>query len=123
MTAAWEAALRAPEWDRDPVWVHGDIARGNLLVHDGRIHAVIDFGCIGVGDPACDLLIAWDLFDRATRPALPGRVAVDDADLGIGGAAGRCAPRSGRSRTTCTRTPSMVAQARHKLAEVLAETT
>ena len=71
VTAAWEAAMGQPSWHRDPVWVHGDIARGNLLVHGGRIRAVIDFGCSGVGDPACDLLVAWDLFDAHSR-GVPG---------------------------------------------------
>ena len=71
VTAAWEAALGQPTWNREPVWVHGDIARGNLLVRDGRIRAVIDFGCSGVGDPACDLLVAWDLFDARLARRLP----------------------------------------------------
>jgi aminoglycoside phosphotransferase (APT) family kinase protein len=55
--AVWEAALGA-EWDGSPVWFHGDVASGNLLVEDGRLSAVIDFGTSGVGDPACDLAIA-----------------------------------------------------------------
>ena len=73
VTAAWEAAMGQPSWHRDPVWVHGDIARGNLLVHGGRIRAVIDFGCSGVGDPACDLLVAWDLFDARLTPWCSGK--------------------------------------------------
>ena len=78
---------------------------GNLLVHGGRsVHAVIDFGSIGVGDPACDLVIAWDLFDRTHAPGAPRSGEVDDAHVGIGAADGPCAPHSGRSRTTCTRT-------------------
>src|SRR5918997_1595383 len=56
--AAWEAALGA-EWGGPPVWLHGDVAAGNLLGEEGRLGAVIDFGCLGVGDPACDLAIAW----------------------------------------------------------------
>ena len=57
----WEAAL-CSEWKRPPVWVHGDISIGNLLVKEGRLTAVIDFGSLGVGDPACDLVIAWTFF-------------------------------------------------------------
>lgn len=65
--AAWEAAL-ASRWSAPPVWVHGDVAAGNLLVSDGRLSAVIDFGCAAVGDPACDLAVAWTfLGDRGRR--------------------------------------------------------
>ncbi|WP_248764172.1 aminoglycoside phosphotransferase family protein [Pseudarthrobacter sp. SSS035] len=51
-TAAWEAALRAPSWTGSPVWIHGDLSPGNVLCADGRLSAVIDFGIMGVGDPA-----------------------------------------------------------------------
>ena len=56
--AIWADAT-ASEWNKPPVWFHGDIAPGNLIVKDGQLTAVIDFGCCGVGDPACDLAIAW----------------------------------------------------------------
>ncbi|MBA2298291.1 MAG: aminoglycoside phosphotransferase family protein [Actinobacteria bacterium] len=78
-TTAWEAALQAPEWNRGPVWVHGDLLPGNLLVERGRLSAVIDFGGLGVGDPACDLMIAWDLFSGESRDVFRAAVAVDDA--------------------------------------------
>ena len=61
----WDAAL-ATSWDRAPVWIHGDVAAGNLLLKDGRLHAVIDFGCCAVGDPACDLVAAWTIFDASS---------------------------------------------------------
>jgi aminoglycoside phosphotransferase (APT) family kinase protein len=64
----WETALAAP-WQGPPVWVHGDIAAGNLLVSEARLCAVIDFGCLGVGDPSCDLVIAWTFLDSAGREA------------------------------------------------------
>ncbi|MFT9477856.1 aminoglycoside phosphotransferase family protein [Streptomyces sp. Mo3] len=67
-TAAWEEALAAPGWDGPPVWVHSDLMPGNLLVADGRLSAVIDFGTAGVGDPACDLIPVWNLL-----PATPIR--------------------------------------------------
>lgn len=67
-TAVWEAALAAP-WRGEDVWFHGDVAPGNLLVRGGRLAAVIDFGCSGVGDPACDLAIAWTLFADESRAA------------------------------------------------------
>ena len=54
----WADAM-ASEWEHDPVWFHGDVATGNLLVREGRLAAVLDFGSSGVGDPACDMAIAW----------------------------------------------------------------
>ncbi|GAA2776685.1 aminoglycoside phosphotransferase family protein [Kitasatospora sp. CM 4170] len=79
LTAVWEAALAAPAWDRPPVWVHGDLHTGNLLAVDGRLSAVIDFGGLGVGDPACDLVIAWTLLDAPTRETFRAALGVDDA--------------------------------------------
>ncbi|WJR67756.1 aminoglycoside phosphotransferase family protein [Neorhizobium sp. CSC1952] len=76
MTEIWERAL-ASTWTEKPVWVHGDVAEGNLLVREGRLSAVIDFGSSGVGDPACDLVIAWTLFDRPAAQAFRERVALD----------------------------------------------
>lgn len=76
-TALWEAALAA-EGDDEPRWFHGDVAAGNLLVRDGRLSAVIDFGCAGVGDPACDTVIAWTLFDGASRAAFRAAYPVSD---------------------------------------------
>lgn len=74
--AVWEAALAAP-WRGEPVWFHGDIAHGNLLVADGELTAVIDFGTSGVGDPACDLVIAWGLFSGESREAFRQAVGQD----------------------------------------------
>lgn len=65
-------------WPSAPVWVHGDVAVGNLLVQDGRLSAVIDFGGCGLGDPACDLVIAWTSLTGAERQAF--RAAVDLPD-------------------------------------------
>jgi aminoglycoside phosphotransferase (APT) family kinase protein len=76
VTAVWQSALRAP-WDGRPVWFHGDVALGNLLVRDGELAAVIDFGTCGVGDPACDLVIAWTLLSGASREAFRARLVVD----------------------------------------------
>ncbi len=79
VTAVWESALQAPEWNRAPVWFHGDMLPGNILFHQGRVHAVIDFGGLGVGDPACDLMIAWSLFSGESREAFRSALEVDDA--------------------------------------------
>jgi aminoglycoside phosphotransferase (APT) family kinase protein len=62
----WADAL-ATRWDRDAVWFHGDVASGNLLVRDGRLAAVLDFGTAGIGDPACDMVIAWTFLSGASR--------------------------------------------------------
>jgi aminoglycoside phosphotransferase (APT) family kinase protein len=75
--AVWDAALAA-EWRGTLVWFHGDIAHGNLLVEAGRLAAVIDFGTSGVGDPACDLVIAWTMFDGESRAAFRSAVAQDE---------------------------------------------
>jgi aminoglycoside phosphotransferase (APT) family kinase protein len=78
-TAAWETALGAPAWEAPPVWVHADLYPGNLLARRGRLAAVIDFGGLGVGDPACDMLPAWALLTAATRGLFRAEVDVDDA--------------------------------------------
>lgn len=62
----WEYAVNTT-WNQPPVWVHGDIAPNNLLIKNGKLHAVIDFGCLAIGDPACDLALAWTFFDNKTR--------------------------------------------------------
>jgi aminoglycoside phosphotransferase (APT) family kinase protein len=77
-TAVWEAALNAT-WPGPPVWVHGDVAVGNLLVTAGRLSAVIDFGCAAVGDPACDLVIAWTLLAGESRAAFVAGLPVEEA--------------------------------------------
>jgi aminoglycoside phosphotransferase (APT) family kinase protein len=78
-TAVWDAALEAPDWEREPVWFHGDLLSGNVLVEQGRLSAVIDFGGLAVGDPACDLMIAWSLFSGASREVFRVETAVDEA--------------------------------------------
>jgi aminoglycoside phosphotransferase (APT) family kinase protein len=75
--SVWDSALEA-EWTGNPVWFHGDVAAGNLLVADGGLAAVIDFGTSGIGDPACDLVIAWTMFGGESREAFRRAVARDD---------------------------------------------
>lgn len=77
-SAAWEAALET-KWRGPAVWFHGDVAAGNLLVEGGGLSAVIDFGTSGVGDPACDLAIAWTLFGGESRDAFRAALKLDDA--------------------------------------------
>ena len=77
--AQWEAALRAPVWTAPGVWLHGDLNEGNLLALHGRLSAVIDFGVMGVGDPACDLMVAWTLLTAETRDTFRAALPFDDA--------------------------------------------
>ncbi|MFI7614710.1 aminoglycoside phosphotransferase family protein [Nonomuraea terrae] len=78
-TEAWESALRAPGWDGPPVWVHADLMPGNLLVAGGRLTGVIDFATAGVGDPACDLIVAWNLLPPRGREVFRTALGADDA--------------------------------------------
>lgn len=73
----WAEALEST-WEGPGVWVHGDVAVGNLLVRDGRLSAVIDFGQLAVGDPACDLVIAWVFLEGEAREAFREAVDLDE---------------------------------------------
>jgi aminoglycoside phosphotransferase (APT) family kinase protein len=77
--AAWQAALAVPPWAGRPVWLHGDLHPANLLVRHGELAGVIDFGALSVGDPACDLMVAWTYLPPAARPVFRQALAVDDA--------------------------------------------
>ncbi|QDY80126.1 aminoglycoside phosphotransferase family protein [Streptomyces qinzhouensis] len=78
MTAVWDAALAAPARRHPPVWFHGDFHTGNLLTRGGRLSAVIDFGSLGLGDPARDLLVAFTLLSPRTRPVFRAALGTDD---------------------------------------------
>jgi aminoglycoside phosphotransferase (APT) family kinase protein len=75
----WERALAAPAWDGPPVWHHGDLDVRNWLLRNGRINGVIDWGSMGVGDPACDVMVAWKLHSAVGRDAFRAALRVDDA--------------------------------------------
>jgi aminoglycoside phosphotransferase (APT) family kinase protein len=75
----WERALAAPPWDGPPVWHHGDLDVRNWLVREGRICGVIDWGSMGVGDPACDVMVAWKLHSAAARDVFRNALHVDKA--------------------------------------------
>jgi aminoglycoside phosphotransferase (APT) family kinase protein len=79
VTTEWERALAAAPWDRAPVWHHGDLDMRNWLVRDGRIRGVIDWGAMGVGDPACDVMVAWKLHSPEARDAFRAALPTDDA--------------------------------------------
>jgi aminoglycoside phosphotransferase (APT) family kinase protein len=79
VAAAWEEALGAPAWDGPPIWTHGDLLRGNLLLRDGVLFAVIDWSLLGVGDPACDTIAAWSVLPPETRDNFRAEAGFDDA--------------------------------------------
>jgi aminoglycoside phosphotransferase (APT) family kinase protein len=119
-TAAWEEALQAPPWPGAPVWIHGDLLAGNLLVRDGRLTGVIDWSCMGVGDPACDLIVGWNLLPPEARGAFRARLAVDDATWarGRGWALSIALIALPYYKDT---NPGFAATARHLISEVLAD--
>ncbi len=67
VASLWNQLSNTPTWNRDPVWVHGDLLSGNIIVQNNRLSAVIDFSDVGIGDPACDLIIAWSLLNAPSR--------------------------------------------------------
>ena len=79
VTSQWEESLRAPVWPGPDVWLHGDLNEGNLLAQGGLLSAVIDFGTMAVGDPACDLMVAWTLLTSETRELFRAALRFDDA--------------------------------------------
>ena len=116
---SWEESLHAPEWDGAEVWVHGDLLPGNLLVVDGRLSGVIDFGCLNVGDPACDLQPAWNVFAGESRTRYRAELEVDDSSWlrGRGWALFQAVVALPYYWDT---NPGMIRQASHALAQVLA---
>ncbi|MFE9204013.1 aminoglycoside phosphotransferase family protein [Micromonospora sp. NPDC007230] len=119
---AWQESLDAPTWDGPGVWVHGDLLPGNLLVVAGRLSAVIDFGGLNVGDPACDLQPAWNVFAGRSRERFRTELDVDDASWlrGRGWALLQAANALPYYWDT---NPGIVRQASRALAEVLADAT
>ena len=79
LMTVWGAALAAPVYDKAPVWIHGDLQGGNLLVKDGLVSAVIDFGLSGVGDPACDCIAAWSVLPASARSIFQSELGCDAA--------------------------------------------
>jgi aminoglycoside phosphotransferase (APT) family kinase protein len=74
----WRRAVAAPEWPGERVWLHADLDARNVLVRDGRLTGVIDWGCAGIGDPAVDVMAAWKLLDEPGRDRFRGLLHVDD---------------------------------------------
>ncbi|GAB7029309.1 aminoglycoside phosphotransferase family protein [Streptomyces sp. NPDC021749] len=120
VAAVWEDALRTPHWDGPPVWLHADLMPGNLLVTGGRLTSVIDFGCMGVGDPACDLFPAWNLLPADARKVFREALDVDEATWIRGRA--RTLSQALIALPYYRRTnPTMARNARHVIRAVLGE--
>ncbi|MBP2616236.1 aminoglycoside phosphotransferase family protein [Chryseobacterium jejuense] len=80
VTELWNQLLETPQWNQDPLWVHGDLLPGNILIRDNRLTAIIDFSDLGIGDPACDLIIAWSLFNHSSRQVFRNYLQYIDED-------------------------------------------
>jgi aminoglycoside phosphotransferase (APT) family kinase protein len=117
---SWEESVDAPEWDGEEVWVHGDLLPGNLLVVDGRLSAVIDFGGLNVGDPACDLQPAWNVFAGDSRARYRAELQADDASWLRGRGWALCQAVVALPYYWDTN-PGMIRQASHALAQVLGD--
>lgn len=121
LLAAWESGLDAPAWSSPPRWIHGDLHGQNLLLRGGRLVAAIDFGCAGVGDPACDLTAAWRLLPRAARHVFRDTLGVDDATWARGRAWALSISLLELAYYRGT-APTLTAIATRTVAEVLADT-
>jgi aminoglycoside phosphotransferase (APT) family kinase protein len=121
VTAAWEAALSAQEWERSPVWIHGDLDSRNLLVERGRLRAVIDFGSLGVGDPACDVMVAWKVLPAETRDIFRTALSVDEATWARGRGWALSQALIALSYYTLATNPVLVQEAQRWMAEAMAD--
>lgn len=117
-TAAWDAAHAAPAYDGPPTWVHGDLLAANLLVADGRLTGLLDWGGAGTGDPASDLYPAWAVLDRAGRERFRAALDVDDDAWARGRGWALRTPIQGLPYYRQTN-PGFVAMGRRVLDEVL----
>lgn len=74
----WEKALDAEIWTKSPVWIHSDLHEGNVITHNGKISAIIDFGLAGIGDPACDIVPAWTLLQKEAQTTFRNHINADE---------------------------------------------
>ncbi|MFD1731219.1 phosphotransferase [Deinococcus malanensis] len=122
LVAAWEAAVQAPAWSGAPVWLHGDLQSGNLLAGEGRLSAVIDFGSLRQGDPACDLAVAWNWLDAPSRAVF--REALDvDPDTWARGRGWALSIAVAEIPYYLHTNPTMVERSRYAVSQVLSEHT
>ncbi len=121
VTELWESALRSPEWGHAPVWIHGDLDSRNLLVDEGRLSAVIDWGSLGVGDPACDVMVAWKVLSADTRDVFRTALSVDESTWARARGWALSQALGALSYYTLETNPVLVLEAQRWLAEVLAD--
>jgi aminoglycoside phosphotransferase (APT) family kinase protein len=119
-TAAWQEALAKPPWSGPPVWIHGDLLPGNLLFQSGRLTGVVDWGGVGVGDPACDCIVAWALLPADARNVFRAALGVDAATWARGRGWALSIGLIALPYYVNTN-PVLAATARHLIREVLAE--
>lgn len=120
LTRVWDEALRLPEWEGPPTWLHGDLTPGNVLVRNGRLSAVIDWSCAGAGDPTVDLEVAWNLLPAHVREVY--RVALDaDEVTWLRGRAWALSIAIIQLPYYLETNPALAANSRHVLTEVLAD--
>lgn len=119
-TALWQDALDIPAWSGRPAWTHADLSPGNLLVRDGRLTAVIDWGLVGAGDPGVDLIVAWNLLPASALPAFREALRVDNDTWrrGRGWALSISLIQLPYYQHT---NPALAANSRHVIAEILAD--
>ncbi|MGI8435090.1 MAG: aminoglycoside phosphotransferase family protein [Nocardioidaceae bacterium] len=117
---AWGEAVAAPSWDAPPVWIHGDIQPGNMIIQERRLAAIIDFGALGIGDPAPDLAPAWNLLDQRARTVFRDSLGCDEATW-VRGKGWVLAPALQGLRYYRSSRPDFVAAAHHRISAVLAD--
>jgi aminoglycoside phosphotransferase (APT) family kinase protein len=120
LSRLWDRALAAPAWSARPVWCHGDFHVGNVLAEHGRITAVLDFGGLGWGDPACDLDIAYTLMTPRTRAVFRAALDLDD-DAWTRGRGWSLAGGVNAYAGYAASEPRVAAQARRQITAILAE--
>jgi aminoglycoside phosphotransferase (APT) family kinase protein len=120
VTAVWEEALRLPEWQGPPTLAHTDLSPGNVLVEAGRLAAVIDWSCVGAGDPTVDLVVAWNLLPASARPAFRAALAPDE-DTWLRGRGWALSIALIQLPYYQHTNPPLAKNSRHVIAEVLAD--
>jgi aminoglycoside phosphotransferase (APT) family kinase protein len=118
--AAWDEALQAAPWAHAARWTHGDLMPANLLVREGRLTGVIDWEGMGLGDPACDLAVAWNTLSATGRATLRDQIAMDDASWARGRGWALCTGLVALPYYVETN-PELAANARYRITEVLAD--
>jgi aminoglycoside phosphotransferase (APT) family kinase protein len=118
--AIWDHAAQLPLWAGPDTWIHADMMPGNVITRNGRLAAVIDFGCAGIGDPSQDLIVAWMLLPASVRPAFRRAIGTDDAAW-LRGRARALSMALGHLDYYGDTNPVMADNARYTIREVLAD--